>query len=193
MMKIAVFASGSGSNFQAILNEIKRGKLEAEVVLLVCDRPGARVVERAQKENIPVFEFSPKEFSSKEAFETLILRQLEQYGVNYVVLAGYMRLIGETLLSACPDRIINLHPSLLPAFPGKDAIGQAFRAGVKVTGITIHFVDAGMDTGPIIAQKAVEVEDADTIETLSEKIHQLEHAYFPHVLQSLFQKRKLEV
>lgn len=193
MMKIAVFASGTGSNFQAILDEVKSGGLAAEIALLVCDRPGAKVVERAEKANIPVFEFSPKEFKNKEAFETIILNQMKQYNVSYVVLAGYMRLIGETLLTAYPKNIINLHPSLLPSFPGKDAIGQAFHAGVKVTGITIHFVDAGMDTGPIIAQKALEVEESDTLESLSAKIHKLEHAYYPHVLNTLFQKRELEV
>ncbi|MFY0760862.1 phosphoribosylglycinamide formyltransferase [Metabacillus dongyingensis] len=193
MMKIAVFASGTGSNFQAIVDEVKSGKLAAEIALLVCDRPGAKVAERAEKENIPVFQFSPKEFKNKEAFETIILNQLKQYNVSYVVLAGYMRLIGDTLLTAFPENIINLHPSLLPSFPGKDAIGQAFEAGVKVTGITIHFVDAGMDTGPIIAQKALEVEESDTLETLSAKIHKLEHTYYPHVLNTLFQKRELEV
>ncbi|PLR65858.1 MULTISPECIES: phosphoribosylglycinamide formyltransferase [Bacillaceae] len=193
MMKIAVFASGSGSNFQAILDEVKSGNLEAEIALLVCDKPGAKVIERAEKANIPVFEFSAKEFQSKEAFESIILQQLKQYDVSYVVLAGYMRLIGDTLLQAFPNNIINLHPSLLPSFPGKDAIGQAFRAGVKVTGITIHFVDAGMDTGPIIAQKALEIERSDTIESLSAKIHKLEHTYYPYVLNTLFQKRELEV
>lgn len=193
MMKIAVFASGSGSNFQAILNEVKSGNLEAEIALLVCDKPGAKVIERAEKANIPVFEFSAKEFQSKEAFESIILQQLKLYDVSYVVLAGYMRLIGDTLLQAFPNNIINLHPSLLPSFPGKDAIGQAFRAGVKVTGITIHCVDAGMDTGPIIAQKALEIESSDTIETLSAKIHKLEHTYYPYVLNTLFQKRELEV
>ncbi|MGG4492319.1 phosphoribosylglycinamide formyltransferase [Metabacillus idriensis] len=193
MMKIAVFASGTGSNFQAILDEVKSGGLAAEIALLVCDRPGAKVVERAEKANIPVFEFSPKEFKSKEAFEAIILNQLKQYNVSYVVLAGYMRLIGETLLTAYPKNIINLHPSLLPSFPGKDAIGQAFHAGVKVTGITIHFVDAGMDTGPIIAQKALEIEESETLESLSAKIHELEHSYYPHVLNTLFQKRELEV
>jgi phosphoribosylglycinamide formyltransferase-1 len=172
---------------------VKSGRLAAEIALLVCDRPGAKVAERAEKENIPVFQFSPKEFKNKEEFETIILNQLKQYNVSYVVLAGYMRLIGDTLLTAFPENIINLHPSLLPSFPGKDAIGQAFNAGVKVTGITIHFVDAGMDTGPIIAQKALEVEESDTLETLSAKIHKLEHTYYPHVLNTLFQKRELEV
>jgi phosphoribosylglycinamide formyltransferase 1 len=182
MTKIAIFASGSGSNFQAINDEIKAGKLDAAVELLVCDRKEAFVIERALKDKVPVFSFNPKEYSSKEEFETEIAEELRKRDVELLVLAGYMRLIGPTLLRAFPGRIVNIHPSLLPSFPGKDAIGQAIKAGVKVTGVTVHFVDEGMDTGPIIAQEAVSIFPGEDAEDVAAKIHAVEHRLYPEVL-----------
>lgn len=190
MKKIAVFASGSGSNFQSIVDEIDSGTLEADVKLLVCDRPGARATERAEAAGIPVFSFRAKEYESKEAFEGEIVRELRASGVEFIVLAGYMRLIGPTLLKAFDGKIVNIHPSILPAFPGKDAIGQAFDGGVKVTGVTIHYVDAGMDTGEIIAQEAVTVEADETRESLQHKIQAVEHRLYPETLKQLFQAKK---
>lgn len=182
-MRIAVFASGSGSNFAAIMEAAKAGRLKnIEVALLVCDRPGALVIERAEQESIPVFSFNPKEFTDKQAYEEMILEKLKDFQVDLIVLAGYMRLIGVTLLSSYSGRMINLHPSLLPAFTGKDAVGQALEYGVKVTGITVHFVDAGMDTGPIIAQKTVCVENGETKDSLSLKIQKIEHELLPEVI-----------
>ncbi|MBM7692684.1 phosphoribosylglycinamide formyltransferase-1 [Peribacillus deserti] len=192
MRKIAVFASGSGSNFESIANAIQVKQLNAEISLLVCDNPKAYVIQRAKQQQIPAFIFSPKDYENKEAFETRILDKLEEYQVDFIVLAGYMRLIGSTLLSAYSKRIVNIHPSLLPSFPGKDAIGQAFQAGVKVTGVTVHFVDEGMDTGPIIAQKAVDVRNGDTRDTLQARIQEVEHRLFPAVLQELLQKQLME-
>ena len=189
MKKIAVFASGSGSNFQSIVDEIDSGTLEADVRLLVCDRPGARATERAEAAGIPVFSFRAKEYESKEAFEGEIVRELRASGVEFIVLAGYMRLIGPTLLEAFDGKIVNIHPSILPAFPGKDAIGQAFDGGVKVTGVTIHYVDAGMDTGEIIAQEAVTVEEDETRESLQRKIQAVEHRLYPATLRDLFRKK----
>lgn len=189
MKKIAVFASGSGSNFQSIVDEIDSGTLEADVRLLVCDRPGARATERAEAAGIQVFSFRAKEYESKEAFEREIIGELEEAGVEFIVLAGYMRLIGPTLLEAFGGRIVNIHPSILPAFPGKDAIGQAFDGGVKVTGVTIHYVDAGMDTGEIIAQEAVTVEEDETRESLQRKIQAVEHRLYPATLRDLFRKK----
>jgi len=190
MKKIAVFASGSGSNFQSIVDEIDSGTLEADVKLLVCDRPGARATERAEAAGIPVFSFRAKEYESKEAFEGEIVRELRASGVEFIVLAGYMRLIGPTLLKAFDGKIVNIHPSILPAFPGKDAIGQAFDGGVKVTGVTIHYVDAGMDTGEIIAQEAVTVAADETRESLQHKIQAVEHRLYPATLKQLFQAKK---
>ncbi|NSL53016.1 phosphoribosylglycinamide formyltransferase [Calidifontibacillus erzurumensis] len=185
MKKIAVFASGNGSNFQAIIDAVKEKKLSCNVVLLVCDKPGAYCIERAEKANVPTLVLSPKDFPSKAEYETEILNRLKEEKVELIVLAGYMRLIGETLLSAYEGKIINIHPSLLPAFPGLDAIGQAYNAKVKITGVTVHYVDEGMDTGPIIAQEAVRVEETDTRESLQEKIQKVEHSLYPSVIQKL--------
>ncbi|MEH7883608.1 phosphoribosylglycinamide formyltransferase [Bacillus sp. JJ1609] len=185
MKKIAVFASGSGSNFQAIGVAVQAGILNAEISLLVCDKPGVFVVDRAEMLGIPSLVINPKWFRSKEAYETKILQKLNSLGVEFVVLAGYMRLVGPTLLQAFEGRIVNIHPSLLPAFPGKDAIGQALEAGVGKTGVTIHFVDEGMDTGPIIARATVAIEGEETRESLQKKIQRIEHSLYPEVLEQL--------
>lgn len=185
--KIAVFASGSGSNFQAIQESIERGELDAKIELLVTDKPNAYVVKRAENFNIPVFAFSPKNYESKATYEAEIVERLKEKSIEWIVLAGYMRLIGETLLSAFPKRIVNIHPSLLPSFPGKDAIGQAMDHGVKVTGVTVHYVDEGMDTGPIISQVAVEVVDGNREET-EERIHAVEHQLYTKTLKQLFEQ-----
>jgi len=180
--RLAVFASGSGSNFQAIVDAVREGRLDARIELLVCDRPKAPVVERAAKAGVSSFVFRPKDYLSREAYEAEIVRRLREHRVDLVVLAGYMRLVTPVLLEPYEGRIVNIHPSLLPAFPGLDAIGQALAHGVKVTGVTVHFVDGGMDTGPIIAQRAVEVADDDTPETLAAKIHAVEHELYPQVV-----------
>jgi len=185
MRKIAVFASGNGSNFQAIIDVVKTGDLAADISLLICDKPGAFAIERANAAKIPSFVFNPKDYQSKEEYEQGILAELKRFGVEFVVLAGYMRLIGSTLLSAYHGRIVNIHPSLLPAFPGKDAVGQALLAKAKWSGVTIHFVDEGMDTGPIIVQERVRLEESETRESLQKKIQQIEHKLYPEVLQML--------
>ena len=186
--KIAVFASGSGSNFQAIQEAILRGELHASIELVVTDRPGAYVITRANEWNIPVFELAPKSFASKALYEQAIVEALRAHEVEWVILAGYMRLVGDVLLSAYEGRIINIHPSLLPSFPGKDAIGQAFAHGVKVTGVTVHYVDAGMDTGPILAQRAVDVVEGNIAATEA-RIHAIEHELYASTLKQLFEKK----
>ncbi|WJQ82254.1 phosphoribosylglycinamide formyltransferase [Brevibacillus brevis] len=192
--KLAIFASGSGSNFEAIVQAVQDGKLAGvEVALLVCDKPGAKVLERAERLGIDAFVFQPKEYADKAAFEQEIVAQLQKRDISLVVLAGYMRLVGDTLLSSYEGKIINLHPSLLPAFPGKDAVGQALAYGVKITGVTVHLVDAGLDTGPIIAQIPVAVQESDTAETLSARIHAVEHELLVKVIGYLAEERvKLE-
>ncbi|GIO28013.1 phosphoribosylglycinamide formyltransferase [Ornithinibacillus bavariensis] len=181
-VKAAVFASGTGSNFDAIIG---RSNLACEIVVLICDKPGAPVIEKAISSGIQTLVLNPKAFVSKQEYETKILHFLRKMDVEWIFLAGYMRLIGPTLLAAYEDRIINTHPSLLPAFPGKDAISQAIQAGVKVTGVTIHFVDEGMDTGPIIAQRALEVLEDDTEATLKVRIQDVEHELYPEVINRL--------
>lgn len=181
--RIAVFASGQGSNFQALLEESRAGKLgPVEIVLLVCDKPQAPVVERARKAGVDSLLFNPKDYARREDYESEIAAELERRQVDLVVLAGYMRLLTSVLVDRYQGRMINIHPSLLPAFAGKDAIGQAWEYGVKVTGVTVHLVDGGMDTGAVIAQEAVPVLPEDTIQSLEEKIHQAEKRLYPQVV-----------
>lgn len=182
-MKIACFASGSGSNVEALFEAIEEGRLHATIELVVCDQKQAKVIERARARNCDVFVFTAKEYPDKQTFEREIVSELQRRNVERIILAGYMRLIGDVLLSHYAGRIVNIHPSLLPAFPGKDAIGQAFRGGVKITGVTIHIVDEGMDTGPIIAQEAVRITEDMTRETLQQAIQQVEHGLYPQVIE----------
>lgn len=182
--KIAVFASGSGSNFEAIAMACIKKRINAEVALCVCDKPGAYVTQRAKKLGIPVLELKPKEFSSKEEYEKEILKELKEFDVDLICLAGYMRIIGIILLSEYENRIINIHPSLLPAFPGVDAIGQALDCGVKVFGVTIHYVDKTLDGGKIISQAAIPYDGNDR-EEIESMIHAREHALYVSTLQTL--------
>jgi phosphoribosylglycinamide formyltransferase 1 len=188
-LRVAVFASGSGSNFQAIADAVNSGKLDIQIELLVCDKPKAKAVERADALGISALVLRPKSFDSREAYERAILDELKARQVELIVLAGYMRIVGSTLLEAYMGRIVNIHPSLLPSFPGLDGIGQALAHGVRVTGVTVHFVDGGMDTGPIIAQRAVDIRPDDTADTLAERIHAVEHQLFPEVLRWLREER----
>ena len=169
-MRLAVFASGRGSNMLAIANAIEEGRLPGvSIDLVVCDKPSAPVLKKAQELKLNTFVFEAKKFHNKSDYESEILKQLEQSRIQMVVLAGFMRIIGLTLLKVWEGRMINLHPSLLPEFPGKDGIGDAFRAGVRETGVTVHFVDAGVDTGPIIDQERLMIDPAETLDSLEEK------------------------
>lgn len=184
-INVAVFASGTGSNFEAIM---EAGDLSCNIVLLICDNPGATVIQKAEKYQVPTFVFRSKDYVSKEEYEKVLVEKLKEANISWVFLAGYMRIIGSTLLEAYEGRIINIHPSLLPDFPGKDAIGQAYHARVKTTGVTVHYVDAGIDTGPIIAQEEIEVKENDTLESLEEKIHHVEHQLYPRVMKDIVKK-----
>lgn len=189
-MKIAVFASGNGSNFEAIAKSMNQGEIEGAIVLVFSDRTEAYVLERAKSLQIPVRSFSPKQFTNKVEYEKEILKELKAKEVELLVLAGYMRLIGPTLLNAYPNRILNIHPALLPEFPGLHGIRDAFEAGVKQTGVTVHYVDNGVDTGPILAQKRVNIEENETLASLELKIHQAEHQLYPEVVQEVIQAIK---
>ena len=182
--KIAIFASGNGSNFEAIARAAIGGEIEVEVAILVCDRPSARVVQIAQQLGIDSFVFSAKDYSSKQEFEQEIINRCNEAEVELICLAGYMRLVGETLLGAYEGKIINIHPSLLPAFKGKDAIKQAFDYGVKVYGCTIHYVDNSLDGGKIISQSAIAY-DGNNIEELEQKIHSEEHTLYINTIREL--------
>lgn len=183
MKNIAVFASGTGSNFQAIMDAIASERLQANLVLLVSDKPMCKAVERATSKGIDVFSFSAKDYDGKDSYENAILKELLKRQVDYIVLAGYMKLIGNVLLSNYPMRIINLHPALLPSFPGAHGIADAYHYGVKVFGITIHYVDAGVDTGKIIDQFAFRMAEDASIEDVEGRIHALEHEFYPATIQ----------
>lgn len=184
-MRIAVLASGNGSNFEVIAQAIKDKKIDAELVLLFSDHHDAYVLKRGKEFGVPCESFELKEFSDKKSYEAALLELLKRYDVELVVLAGYMRIIGNDLLEAFPNRIINIHPALLPNFPGLHGIKDAYEAGVKETGVTIHYVDSGVDTGPIIAQGKVQVAESDCLEDLEKKIHQVEHQLYPQVLAEI--------
>ena len=186
MRRLAVFASGNGTNFEAIAAACERGELPARVVLMVCDRPAARVVERAAAHGVECFVFAPKEYASKADYEREIVRRLDAAGVELVCLAGYMRILGDVLLGAYGGRIINIHPSLLPAFRGAHAIEQALEYGVKVFGVTIHYVDAELDGGRIIAQRAFPYE-GDDIGELEAMIHAVEYPLYIETIKKLIE------
>ena len=182
--KIAVFASGYGSNFEVITRAAQSGEISADVVLMVCDKPSARVCSLADAMGVDKFVFSAKEYSSKADYEREIVSLCRERGVELICLAGYMRLVGEELLNAYKGQIINIHPSLLPAFAGVKPIERAMEYGVKVYGATIHYVDETLDGGKIISQRAIEYEGND-IEELTELIHEAEHKLYINTLQKL--------
>jgi phosphoribosylglycinamide formyltransferase-1 len=192
MLNIAVLVSGRGSNLQAIIDAVEEKRLKVNIALVISDNKEAYALKRAEKHNIPHLFINPKEFPTKEDYEKEIISKLKEKDVGLVVLAGYMRLVGKNLLSAYKDKIINIHPSLLPSFPGLHGQRQAIEYGVKISGATVHFVDEGCDTGPIILQKAVEVLDNDDENSLSERILKEEHQILPKAI-SLFAEGKLTI
>lgn len=184
-LKLALLASGQGTNAEGIMRAAQAGRLNAEIVMLFSDHRDAPALARAEAMGVPTHAFEPREFDGKAAYETALLEVLRDAQADAVVLAGYMRLVGATLLDAYPSRIINTHPSLLPKYPGLDAVGQALADGATVTGITVHYVDAGMDTGPIIAQRHVPVLPDDDHDTLLARLKRIENRFYPDTLASL--------
>ncbi|SFX67605.1 phosphoribosylglycinamide formyltransferase-1 [Thermoactinomyces sp. DSM 45891] len=181
-MSIAIFASGNGSNFEAVVRYSREHHWTTPVSLLVVDREDAGAIDRAKRLEVPCYVVSPKRFSNKVEYEKKLLELLTKHGVQWIVLAGYLRIVGNTLLEPFEGRMVNIHPSLLPSFPGLHAIEQAWAYGVRVTGVTVHFVDAGLDSGPIIVQRAVEVDSTDSIDRLRSKIHKAEHRIYPETV-----------
>ena len=184
-MRVAVLASGNGTNFQIIAEHYQNHDLPGELALLFCNHPTAPVMQRAAKLNVPAEAFTVKECGSKEAYEARLLKLLQDYQIDFIALAGYLRVVGPTILAAFPNRIINLHPALLPKYPGLHSIERAFEAGEQETGVTVHYIDAGLDSGPIIAQQAVKVLPTDTVESLESRIHEVEHQLYPTVLKQV--------
>jgi phosphoribosylglycinamide formyltransferase-1 len=192
VIRIAVLVSGRGSNLQAIIDSIENGYLHTQISVVVSDISDAYALERARTHGIKAVHIDPKKSGSKEAYETEIQRVLDSHNVQLVLLAGYMKILGKTLLTAYKNRILNIHPALLPAFPGLHAQEQAFNYGVKVAGCTVHFVDEELDGGPIILQKCVEVKEDDTPQTLADRILEQEHKIYPEAVK-LFVENKLRI
>jgi len=180
-LKIGILLSGSGTNFQAIADATAEG-LPIEIAHVVSSRPDAYGIERAKALGLPVLVLNREVYADSKAADQMIVDTLKASGVEYVVMAGYMRMVTSVLLDAFPNRILNLHPALLPSFKGAHAIQDAYDAGVKVTGVTVHFANEEYDKGPIIAQRAVTVRETDTVESLEERIHDVEHEIYPQVL-----------
>jgi phosphoribosylglycinamide formyltransferase-1 len=189
---LGVLASGRGSNLQSIIDSIESGYIHAEIRLLITDNPEAYALERARRHGIEYLVLEPRQFGGRDLYFESIAQHLRKRGVGLVALAGFMRIVGKPLIAAFPNRIMNIHPALLPAFPGLHGQRQANDYGVKISGCTVHFVDEGMDTGPVIIQAAVPVMDDDTEESLSERILGFEHKIFPEAIR-LFAEGRLEI
>jgi phosphoribosylglycinamide formyltransferase-1 len=189
---IGVLASGRGSNFQSIIDAVERGYLRVTLKMLITDNPAAFAIERAKKHGIEYLVMRPAEFVSREDYFARIAAELKRRGVGLVVLAGFMRIVGKPLIDAFRHRIMNIHPALLPSFPGLHGQRQALDYGVKISGCTVHFVDEGMDTGPVIIQAAVPVKDDDTEDSLSARILAFEHKIYPEAIK-LFSEGRLKV
>ncbi|MFQ3574104.1 MAG: phosphoribosylglycinamide formyltransferase [Thermodesulfovibrionales bacterium] len=192
MLNLGVLASGRGSNFQAIIDEIESGRLDAKIKILITDNPNAYAIQRAEKHNIKWIHVNPKDFSSKDTFYERLADILITAEVELVILAGFMRIIGKPLLDAYPMKVMNIHPALLPSFPGLHGQKKAIQYGVRISGCTVHFVDEGIDTGPIIIQAALCVNPEDNEQTLSDKILKLEHKIYPEAIR-LYQQGRLRL
>ncbi len=191
-MNIAVLVSGSGTNLQAIMESCDSGEIAGNVVVVISNRKDAFALQRAAKRNIPAHHLPPRQYQNKEDYDRAVVSLLKKYDIDLVVLAGYMRLVTPFFVREYAGRIMNIHPSLLPAFPGTRGVADALEYGVKVSGCTVHFVDEGLDTGPIILQAVVEVENEDTVESLQQKIHKEEYRLYPRAI-SLFAQNKINL
>lgn len=188
-IKLGVLISGSGTNLQAIIDRIAAGTLDATIELVVSSRPSAYGLKRAEAAGIQTLTLSKEIYEQPVVADEIIATELRAHDVDYVIMAGYMRKVREPLLSAYPNRVINLHPALLPSFKGAHAIQDAYDYGVKVTGVTVHIADERYDCGPIIAQQALVVEEGWTVDELEEHIHAIEHVLYPDTIQLLAEGR----
>jgi len=189
VIALGVLVSGSGTNLQAILDAIAGGRLDARVVVVISNKASAGALERATRAGVPTLTLDHKAFDGREAFDAALVDALRQHRAEWVVLAGFMRILTRVLLDAFPMRVVNIHPALLPSFPGVDAQRQAVEYGVRVTGCTVHFVDTGTDTGPIIAQRALDVLPGEDVESLKKRLLAVEHQLLPEALQWIAEGR----
>lgn len=188
-IKLGVLISGSGTNLQALIDAIAAGKLDASIELVVSSRPSAYGLKRAEAAGIQTLTLSKEIYADPIVADEVIATELRRAGVDYVLMAGYMRMVHDPILASFPNRVVNIHPALLPSFKGAHAIQDAFDYGVKVTGVTVHFANSDYDCGPIIAQRPVEVEEGWTVDQLEARIHEVEHQLYPHVAQLLAEGR----
>ena len=188
-LKIGVLLSGSGTNLQAVIDAIAHDDLPVEIVLVVSSRPDAYGIERARAAGLSTLVLNREVYADALVADERIVAALQKAGAAYVVMAGYMRKVTSVMLNAFPNRVLNLHPALLPAFKGAHAIADAFAAGVKVTGVTVHFANEDYDKGPIVAQVALQVHETDTLDSLEARIHEVEHKLYPQVLRAIAQGR----
>ena len=188
--KIAVCCSGEGTNLQAIIQAVRRRRLRARIAVMVTDNPRASCILRAKAAGIPTVIMDPRGFPSREVFDRALCRVIEQFGAKWIVLAGFMRILSPWLIRRYRNRILNIHPTLLPAFPGCRGVRDALQHGVKVTGVTVHFVDEEIDHGPIILQEPVRVLKGDTEESLLRRIHRVEHRLYPQAIQKVIHREK---
>ena len=184
-LELGVLVSGNGSNLQAILDAVQSKQLDARIRLVVSNREQAYALERARAAGVPAVVCSHRGMGSREAYDEKLVSVLREAGVEYVVLAGFMRILSPLFVRAFRGRVLNIHPALLPSFPGVNALGQALAHGVKVTGVTVHWVDDGVDTGPIIAQRAVPILPSDDEAALAKRVHSVEHELYVEVLRDL--------
>jgi phosphoribosylglycinamide formyltransferase-1 len=192
-LRIGVLVSGRGSNLQAVIDNIRNGSLAAEIAVVISDQPGAFALERSRQHGIPAVHISAKGYKGRrEEYDALLVQELRKHSVDLVILAGFMRIISKVLVQAYPHRMMNIHPALLPSFPGLHVQKAAIEHGVKFSGCTVHFVDEGMDTGPVIIQAVVPVLDGDTEDTLAARILKQEHKIFSRAIQ-LFAEGRLKV
>lgn len=183
LLKVGVLASGSGTNLQAIIDACEKGEIPAQVVVVISNNTDAYALKRAASHQIPSKALNLEDFNSREEFDRKVVSVLKSYGVELVVLAGYMLMVTPVFIEAFPNRLINIHPAILPSFAGTDGIGDALAYGVKVTGVSIHFVDEGCDTGPLILQGVLEVKEDDTKDTLAPRVHAIEHKLYPQAIK----------
>ena len=191
-MNIAIFVSGSGTNLQAIIDAVSCGEVKAKIALVVSDKEDAYALSRAKKANIETFVLNAGGFEAREDYDKEIIKELEKHNVELVILAGFMRLLSSYFVKQYKNKIMNIHPALLPSFKGTHGIKDAFESGAKTTGVTVHFVDEELDHGPTILQEAISIDKNDTLKTLEEKIHKIEHKIYPKAIK-LFVEGKLEI
>lgn len=188
-IKLGVLLSGSGTNLQAIIDRIEAGTLDASIELVVSSRMDAYGLKRAEKHGLQTLTLSKEMYADPITADEVIAAELKMHEVDYVIMAGYMRMVHAPILMSFPNRVVNLHPALLPSFKGAHAIQDAYDYGVKVTGVTVHFADDKYDCGPIIAQQALVVEEGWTVDELEEHIHEIEHVLYPDIIQLLAEDR----